>query len=58
MLAKGRLLGIQFEELFKNNKYFEISKNAMECAELLYDGLKKKDISSLIHSQQINYSQF
>lgn len=42
MLAKGRLLGIQFEELFKNNKYFEISKNAMECAELLYDGLKEK----------------
>ena len=42
MLAKGRLLGIQFEELFKNNRYFEISKNAMDCAELLADALNKK----------------
>ena len=43
MLAKGRLLGIQFEELFKNNRYFEISKNAMDCAEFLADALNKKD---------------
>ena len=42
MLAKGRLLGIQFEELFKNNRYFTISKNAMDCAELLADALNKK----------------
>ena len=42
MLAKGRLLGIQFEELFKEDRYFTISKNAMECAEMLEKGLKKK----------------
>lgn len=28
MLAKGRLLGIQFKELFTDNLYFEIAKNA------------------------------
>lgn len=42
MLAKGRLLGIQFEELFTSNRYFEISKHAIEMADLLRDGLKAK----------------
>ena len=32
LLAKGRLLGIQFDTLFTNNLYFEISKNAVERA--------------------------
>ena len=41
MLAKGRLLGIQFLELFKDGLYFEISKHAMKMAELLKDGLLK-----------------
>jgi len=38
MLAKGRLLGIQFLELFKDGLYFEISEHAMRMAELLRDG--------------------
>lgn len=33
MLAKGRLTGVQFEALFENGLYFEISKNAIERAE-------------------------
>jgi len=41
LLAKGRLLGIQFDVLFTDNLYFEISKNAidraMELKELLLD---------------------
>ncbi len=41
MLAKGRLLGIQFLELFKDGLYFEISAHAMRMAELLKAGLKK-----------------
>ncbi len=41
MLAKGRLLGIQFLELFKDGLYFEISAHAMKMAELLKDGLKR-----------------
>lgn len=32
LLAKGRLLGIQFEVLFENGLYFEISKHAINCA--------------------------
>lgn len=39
MLAKGRLLGIQFLELFKDGLYFEISEHAMRMAELLKNGL-------------------
>ena len=35
LLAKGRLLGIQFDTLFDNNLYFEISKNAIEMADRL-----------------------
>lgn len=32
MLAKGRLLGIQFDELFKDDLYFKISKHAIDQA--------------------------
>lgn len=33
MLAKGRLLGIQFETLFENGLYFEVAAHAMNMAE-------------------------
>ncbi|MBO5682922.1 MAG: aminotransferase class I/II-fold pyridoxal phosphate-dependent enzyme [Clostridia bacterium] len=33
LLAKGRLLGIQFDTLFTDDLYFEISKNAIDRAE-------------------------
>ena len=39
MLAKGRLLGLQFLELFKDGLYFEISAHAMKMAEILKAGL-------------------
>ncbi len=42
MLAKGRLLGVQFLELFKDGLYFEISKHAIDMAMLLKDELAKK----------------
>ncbi len=32
MLAKGRLLGVQFEALFEDGLYFEISEHAMKLA--------------------------
>ena len=47
MLAKGRLLGIQFETLFTDNRYMKISKHAMACADELTDALKKKNIPFL-----------
>ena len=43
LLAKGRLLGIQFDTLFTDNLYFEISRHAIEMAELLKNILKEKD---------------
>lgn len=42
MLAKGRLLGIQFEELFRENRYFKISKHAMDMAEQLRQAFEEK----------------
>lgn len=35
LLAKGRLLGIQFETLFENGLYFEISAHAIDAAKRL-----------------------
>lgn len=40
MLAKGRLLGIQFVELFKNNLYFDLANHANKMAYKLSDSLK------------------
>ncbi len=42
LLAKGRLLGIQFDTLFENDLYFKISKNAIEMAEKLKGIFKEK----------------
>ena len=35
LLAKGRLLGVQFDTLFTDNLYFEISRHAIDMAEKL-----------------------
>lgn len=37
LLAKGRLLGIQFETLFENGLYFDISAYAIECAKRIHN---------------------
>ena len=42
MLAKGRMLGIQFDVLFEDRLYFEISKNAVGLAMLIKEACKKK----------------
>ncbi len=39
MLAKGRLLGIQFEELFDKNLYFQLAEHANSMAQLLAEKL-------------------
>lgn len=41
LLAKGRVLGIQFAELFKNELYFDLAKHANVMAERLREGIKK-----------------
>lgn len=39
LMAKGRINGVQFTELFKNNLYFEIGKNADAYAEEIQQAL-------------------
>ena len=50
LLAKGRLMGVQFDALFTDDLYFEISKHAIEMAELLKEGLMKKGYRFFIDS--------
>ncbi len=42
VLAKGRMLGIQFDVLFTDNLYFEISRHAVAMAMKLKEALKAK----------------
>ena len=50
LLAKGRLLGIQFEELFKDDLYFDIARHANNMAILLKNALKEKGYEFLTDS--------
>lgn len=50
LLAKGRLLGIQFEELFKDNLYFDLATHANNMAEILKKGIKDEGYSFMINS--------
>jgi len=50
LLAKGRLLGIQFDTLFTDNLYFEIGKHAIAMAELLKKELADNDIPLYLNS--------
>ena len=44
LLAKGRLLGIQFETLFKDELYYELSKHAVEMAMLIKEAILEAGI--------------
>ncbi|AFM39519.1 threonine aldolase [Desulfosporosinus acidiphilus SJ4] len=50
MLAKGKILGIQFFELFKDDLYFEMARHANGMADLLRDELTKAGFKFLVHS--------
>lgn len=50
MLAKGRLLGIQFLELFQDGLYFEISKYAVRLAMILKKGLQEMGYEFFVDS--------
>ncbi len=50
MLAKGRLLGVQFNTLFENDLYLEIGKHENECADILRKGFKDKGYKMYIES--------
>lgn len=50
MLAKGWLLGLQFDTLLKDNLYFEISAHANKLAQQLRDTLQSLNIPVLVDS--------
>ena len=50
LLAKGRLLGVQFDALFTDELYLKIGKNAITTAAVLKNGLKEKNYEFYIDS--------
>ncbi len=50
LIAKGRLLGLQFDTLFTDDLYFKISKQAIDTAELLKEVLREKNYTFYIDS--------
>lgn len=50
MLAKGRVLGIQFLELFKDDLYFQLARNANKMANILKKGISEAGYSFLTQS--------
>lgn len=50
MLAKGRLLGIQFDTLFTDDLYFKIAGHAIDMAERLKKGFRQRGYSFYLDS--------
>ena len=50
LLAKGRLLGAQFDALFTGGLYFELSRHAIEMAEELKAILREKGVEFFLES--------
>ena len=50
LLAKGRLLGVQFDALFTDELYLKIGENAITTAAVLKNGLKEKNYEFYIDS--------
>ncbi|MBR6760170.1 MAG: low specificity L-threonine aldolase [Alistipes sp.] len=50
LLAKGRMLGVQFDTLFTDNLYLRIARHAVELATRLREGLTAKGFSTYYSS--------
>ncbi|ULT59240.1 aminotransferase class I/II-fold pyridoxal phosphate-dependent enzyme [Neobacillus drentensis] len=50
LLAKGRLVGIQFLELFREHLFFDLAEHANRMAALLQDAFKQADVKFLTNS--------
>lgn len=50
LLAKGWLIGVQFDVLFTDDNYLKISKNAIDTAMAIRDGLSAKGIKPYLDS--------
>ena len=51
ILAKGKLLGVQFYELFKDDLFFELAQHANKMAALLREGIKEAGYDFLIDTK-------
>ena len=51
LLAKGRLLGIQFDTLFTDDLYFRISRHAIEMADIMRENFRKKGYEFFIETE-------
>ena len=50
LLAKGRLLGIQFDTLFTDDLYVRIARHAIECADVLRAALVERGYRFLVEN--------
>ena len=50
LLAKGRILGVQFEELFRDSLYFDLALHANDMAQYMANELGKEDCTFWIDS--------
>ncbi len=50
LLAKGRLLGVQFDALFTDGLYFELSRHAIDMAERLKELFRSRGVEFFIES--------
>ena len=50
LLAKGRLLGVQFLELFRDDLYFDLARHANAMASRMRDGFTRLGYGFLTHS--------
>ena len=50
MLAKGRLLGIQFKAMLENDQYLESARHANALAQQLQEGIEALGYPMLVHS--------
>ncbi|MDR0625334.1 MAG: aminotransferase class I/II-fold pyridoxal phosphate-dependent enzyme [Holosporales bacterium] len=50
LMSKGRLLGMQFSELFRDGLYFDIAKHANEMADLIRTCLKNAGIRFFVEN--------
>lgn len=51
LLAKGRLLGLQFATLFESDLYFQLAAHANDMAELLRRGIEKEGYKFLVETE-------
>ena len=50
LLAKGRILGVQFEELFRDDLFFDLARHANHMAQLMAEAFKAAGYGFLVES--------